>query len=275
MQLVIFQTTLCIAQITVINLKAGKNVKPGVKPLHEQHFMNLMSLRSFRETIKQHHFVWQKTTTRNDEIWDESATREKLKHRKRKVFVSHVSQVKLFLLPRRYQKRGIKIAHFFSSRFVGFCPPPKMHHALWILNSNHYASATDGKHRNRDLLRLISRNVKCLLWPYMVFASPLLLLFSLKSRTSQQTVHGEAALQQKTEYFHYVLQNITHSVFAACTNSRNVDFARVVNFGIANIFTTPLTPPVLSIDIFSSRSECLFAMLFVLLWNISLSWKQE
>lgn len=120
--------------------------------------MNLTesAVRSFWETIKQHHFALTKSGKKNENQERRnsrrSATREELKRRKRKVFVSHVSQVKLLIVDVDVvvfavviKNRGIKIAHFLLlllSHFVAFCPPPKMHHALWILNSNHYASTT-------------------------------------------------------------------------------------------------------------------------------------
>ena len=88
--------------------------------------------------------------------------------------------------------------------------------------------------------------------PYIFF-----FLLHIADISADSTWEMGEAHQQKTEYFHYVLQNITHSVFVACTNSRNVDFARVVNFGIAKYFHNPTYSPCsLSIDVFSSRLEC-------------------
>lgn len=51
------------------------------------------------------------------------------------------------------------------------------------------------------------------------------------SADSTRWNQAHQASRPKMEYFHYVLQNITHSVFATRTNSRNVDLA-VVNFSI-------------------------------------------
>lgn len=138
-------------------------------------------------------------------------------------FASEVSSSRS--LSHRYHQRSIKIAHYFS--FLFFAPSsttlfvhPKMHHALWILNSNHYASANPAgeTHRaNRDLSRLISWNVKCLLWPYKVLS-----FFS--GHHSRDT--ASKRIKSKTEYFHYVLQNITHSVFASFSASTIIKFAK-------------------------------------------------
>lgn len=200
------------------------------------------------------------TTSKNDEIWVESATREKLKQKTESVRFSCFASEAL-LIVRRYQKRGIKIAHFFfsSSHFIGFCPPPKMHHALWILNSNHYASATGRQTQESwsastdiaecEMLVMALHGFRFSFAPYFFFFCVLLLIADISADSTREM--GEAH-QQKTEYFHYVLQNITHSVFAACTNSRNVDFARVVNFGIAEYFHNPTNSPC------SSLNRCLF-----------------
>lgn len=119
------------------------------------------------------------------------------------------------------EREALKLRIF--SILAAFCPPPKT--APCALNSKFKSlcikrPAGKQTHRNRDLSRLISRNVKCLLLPYMAFASPSLLL--LANISSRQANAVAEAHQQKTKYFHYVLQNITHSVFAASTNSRNV-----------------------------------------------------
>lgn len=83
-----------------------------------------------------------------------------------------------------------------------------MHHALWILNSNHYASATGSE-------IVISLDWYRGMWN-ACYGQTWSSLLSLRLLRPQR-------INQKTEYFHYVLQNITHSVFApARTNSRNV-----------------------------------------------------
>lgn len=127
-----------------------------------------------------------------------------------------------FFLSRRSlsTRRGIKIAHFFSSSsfrcFALFCPPPKkkLHHALWILNSNHYAHTHESRSSATDI-------AECEMLVMALYDFRLLRLRRPIRRTSPQQQQTQSKrIKSKTKYFHYVLQNITHSVFAQFAKCR-------------------------------------------------------
>lgn len=112
-----------------------------------------------------------------------------------------------FLLFVINNQRGIKIAHFFFLRwpglFVSFLSPcRKLHHALWILNSNHYASAADRQAKkctqewiviSLDWYRGMWNACYGLTWVSPPLLSPHSLLLLPASRTSQQTAMNASA----------------------------------------------------------------------------------
>lgn len=174
----------------------------------------------------------------------QSEASEKLKaesERKRKVFVSHVSQsADFFLRPRASVRlsRGIKIAHFCSSPrrslpvfCVSFLPSKKkqqQHRSEEILKAPESApcalnskfkslcisEAGPKKHRNRDLVRLISRNVKCLLWPYMALASPSSSSFSARKREQRCNKCCRSASQRTRG--RGLLDEMRNEIFSLC-----------------------------------------------------------
>lgn len=80
-------------------------------------------------------------------------------------------------------------------------------------------------HTNRDLQRLISRNVKCLLWPYTIFASS---VFAARfgGHLHNNSRRNRSASSRRRNIF-IMFYKTSHILFLR--NSRNVDFARVVN----------------------------------------------
>lgn len=184
-----------------------------------------------------------------------SATREKLKQKTESVRFSCFASEAFLLLPllvlvtttsslSKKKEEALKL-HIFSSSphfVVGFLSTTE--NAPCALNSKFKSLCISDRQANTGIVICFDwyRGMWNACYGHTWFSLLLRSFFfplPFTSRTSQQTQTGEEAHQQKTEYFHYVLQNITHSVFVACTNSRNVDFARVVNFGIAEYFHNP------------------------------------
>jgi hypothetical protein len=70
------------------------------------------------------------------------------------------------------------------------------------------------KHRNRDLVRLISRNVKCLLWPYMALASPSSSSFSARKREQRCNKCCRSASQRTRG--RGLLDEMRNEIFSLC-----------------------------------------------------------
>lgn len=161
-------------------------------------------------------------------------------------------------------KRSIKIAHYLAPLFFApsvcdsFCPPEN---APCALNSKFKSlcinnPAGEGKHTGQSWsLPTDIAECEMLVMAIHGFLAP---------SSSQRDTAFEA---HQTEDGIFSLCFTKHHTFFFCLsrssfndqqNSRNVEFARVVNFGTKYLHNPSI----------SSQSECFF-------WNISLSWKQE
>lgn len=173
-----------------------------------------------------------------------------------------------FLLFVINNQRGIKIAHFsfllWPGLFVSFfVPMPKT--APCALNSKFKSLCISGRpageevhtRMNRDLPRLISENVKCLLWPYMGFASPPLPPFapSFARIADISADSNECKRISRRRNISIMFYKTSHILFLLLAQIREMSISPGSwILASPNIFTTP------SIVSFCWRLECLLGL---------------